>query len=68
MQVACHFLQGGLTGKVRDTGYPEVPHPQGLKKVFQPKFFLSYNAVFLIISTIFAPNFAFSSTTYAVDL
>ena len=31
--------QGGLTGKVWDTGYPEVPHPRGLKKVFGGKFF-----------------------------
>ena len=31
--------QGELTGKVWDTGYPEVPYPWGLKKVFWSKFF-----------------------------
>ena len=34
------ITQGGLTGKVQDTRYPEVPHPQGLKKVFRVRFFL----------------------------
>ena len=31
--------QGGVTSKVQDTRYPEVPHPQGLKFFFWPKFF-----------------------------
>ena len=38
--------QGGLTGKVQDTGYPEVPTSKGLKKFFNPKPFWGYNAVF----------------------
>ena len=37
------FNQGELSGKVWDTGYPEVPHPWELKKAFQTKFFSSYN-------------------------
>ena len=54
--------KGDSLAESKTPGTQRSPTPKGLKKFSNPNFFPSYNAVFLIISTRFAPNFSFLVT------